>query len=132
MTDRPTAPELLDAVRGFLERELLPTLTDARQRFRALVAANVLGIVARELARGEDDLRAEWRALSEVLGEPGTEPARSKDLLGAVHALNTRLCERIRTGAFDELEDFRRLARVLREQVLHKLEVNNPRHLRKG
>jgi hypothetical protein len=132
MTDRPTATELLDAVRGFLEQELLPTLTDARQRFRALVAANVLGIVSRELARGEADLRAEWQDLAQVLGEPGASAPGGEDLRRAVHSLNATLCERIRAGAFDGPEDFRRLARVLREQVVRKLEVNNPRHLRKG
>ena len=48
--DRPTARELVEATREFLEREILPTLTDPRLRFRALVALNALGIAERELA----------------------------------------------------------------------------------
>ena len=36
MNDRPTAGELVDAVRLFLEKELLPGLSDQRQRFQAL------------------------------------------------------------------------------------------------
>jgi Domain of unknown function (DUF6285) len=48
--DRPTPRELVEAVREFVERELLPTLADRRLRFRALVALNALGIAARELA----------------------------------------------------------------------------------
>jgi len=46
--DRPVAAELADAVRTFLEEEILPTLDDHRLRFRTLVAMNALSIVARE------------------------------------------------------------------------------------
>jgi hypothetical protein len=48
--DRPDARELVEAVREFVERELLPTLSDQRLRFRTLVALNALGIAGRELA----------------------------------------------------------------------------------
>jgi Domain of unknown function (DUF6285) len=58
--DRPTAAELVAAVRGFLEAELLPALADARLRFQALVAANVLGVAERELALEEQHLAEEW------------------------------------------------------------------------
>jgi hypothetical protein len=60
MTDRPTAPELLEAVSEFLTAEILPTLTDHRLRFRTLVALNALGIASRELESeqpAEPDLR---------------------------------------------------------------------------
>jgi hypothetical protein len=46
--DRPVAAELAEAVRLFLEQEILPTLDDHRLRFRTLVAMNALSIVARE------------------------------------------------------------------------------------
>src|SRR5690242_14430603 len=49
MNDRPTAAELVFAVREHLEGELIPTLADPRLRFQTLVAANVLRIVEREL-----------------------------------------------------------------------------------
>src|SRR3954468_7851524 len=52
MPDRPTAPELVEAVREFLEAEVLPLLDDDRMRFRVLVAINALGIANRELAAG--------------------------------------------------------------------------------
>jgi aminoglycoside phosphotransferase (APT) family kinase protein len=48
---RPTASELLDAVRGFLTDEVMPATT-GQLSFHARVAANVLGIVARELELG--------------------------------------------------------------------------------
>jgi aminoglycoside phosphotransferase (APT) family kinase protein len=48
---RPTASELLDAVRGFLTDQVMPA-TAGQLAFHARVAANVLGIVARELELG--------------------------------------------------------------------------------
>jgi Domain of unknown function (DUF6285) len=51
--DRPTPAELAEAVREFLESEILPTLSDHRLRFRTLVAINGLGILQRELESGE-------------------------------------------------------------------------------
>ncbi len=47
--DRPTPAELVEAVREFLESEILPTLAEHRLRFRTLVALNALGIAEREL-----------------------------------------------------------------------------------
>jgi hypothetical protein len=49
MPDRPTAPELIEAVFEFLSTELLPTLDDHRLKFRTLVAMNALAIARREL-----------------------------------------------------------------------------------
>ena len=55
MSDRPTAAELVEATREFLEREVLPAAADERLRFRTLVAINALGIAQRELESGEED-----------------------------------------------------------------------------
>jgi hypothetical protein len=49
VSDRPTAPELVEAVTEFLLAEVLPTVEDPRLRFRTLVALNALGIAYREL-----------------------------------------------------------------------------------
>jgi Domain of unknown function (DUF6285) len=59
LTDRPTAPELLEAVWEFLSAEVLPTLDDQRLKFRTLVAMNALGIARRELEAGETGPDAE-------------------------------------------------------------------------
>ena len=56
MKDRPTAAELVEATREFLEQEVLPTLADQRLRFRALVAINALGIAQRELDSADPDV----------------------------------------------------------------------------
>ena len=47
--DRPTPQELAEAVREFLQDEILPILDDHRLKFRTLVAINGLGIAEREL-----------------------------------------------------------------------------------
>jgi aminoglycoside phosphotransferase (APT) family kinase protein len=55
---RPTARELLDAVRSYLMDDVMPA-TEGRLSFHARVAANVVAIVERELAMGESH-RARW------------------------------------------------------------------------
>ena len=50
--DRPTAAQLVTAVREFLERDVMGA-TDGRVNFHARVAVNVLNTVARELELGE-------------------------------------------------------------------------------
>ena len=74
MSERPSADELAEAIEEFLAGEILPTVTDARLRFRTLVALNALGIVRRELAKllPEDD--AEQRELAERI-RAGDVPA---------------------------------------------------------
>jgi hypothetical protein len=128
MHDRPTSAELIDAVRQYLENELLPTLGDARLRFQTLIAANVLSIAGRELASEETSLREEWSIMTEVLGEQDLPPERLSELRRWVTAANHRLCQRVRQGDFDEPERFRNLAGRLRDLVVRKLEVANPRY----
>jgi hypothetical protein len=61
MPDRPTAPELIEAVFEFLSGELLPTLDDHRLKFRTLVAMNALAI-----ARSELEADTEWPSDEEL------------------------------------------------------------------
>lgn len=48
MADRPTAAELVEAVRAWLDTDVRPTL-DGRLAFHARVAVNALGIAERDL-----------------------------------------------------------------------------------
>lgn len=100
MIDRPSAEELLGAVERFLLDEVMPAL-DGPGRFHARVAAHVVASVARELGRGDRDLRAEWRRLRELLGLAGAEPADVAALREAVRAANEELVRRIRAGEAD-------------------------------
>jgi hypothetical protein len=128
--DRPTARELLEAVRAFLEADVTPALAGPK-RFHALVAANVLAIVDRELASEESDLVAEWRRLAGLLGrDPAEPPARLGALRAAVREANEALAERIRRGEADA-GPFRDAVRAhVRATIADKLRVANPRLVR--
>ena len=127
MQDRPSAAELLDAVRGFLEKDVVPAL-DGTAKFHARVAANVLAIVGRELTLEPGHLAAEWQRLDALLGtEPMPEDPAT--LAAAVRRRSATLCERIRSGEADE-DPFR--AAVLDHvtaTVRAKLAITNPKML---
>ena len=87
MNDRPTADELLEAVREYLHDEVAPEAPTHRARFRALIAANVVAIVRRELARRDDPARLE-QAQEMADRRPPADHAeiRPQDDLGAILA----------------------------------------------
>jgi len=118
MQDRPTALELAEAVRHFLESEVIPTLQDHRLRFRALVAGNALSILGRDLQSGEELLGEELQLLETLLGRgpSGTSTQR-------VRALTLELARRIRAGEPPPgtLQALRRIADL-------KLQISSPRY----
>lgn len=128
MQDRPTATELLDAVRGFVEREVIPAL-DGTAKFHARVAANVLAIVARELTLGDAHLTAEWQRLDALLQDALPLPGDPADRRRALRARTEALCARIRDGDADG-GPFRDAVRAhLAATVREKLEIANPKLL---
>jgi len=127
MQDRPTALELLRAVREFLEADVLPGL-EGRRRFHALVAANVLGIVERELAGEEAQLEAQLARLAALPGlGAGEQPPALGALRERVRALETALAERIRRGEADAGPFADAVRAHVRATVVEKLAVSNPR-----
>jgi hypothetical protein len=106
--DVPTAGELVEAVREFLEDELMASL-DGRARFHAQVAMNALAIVERELGQGGADVRA-----------------HQERLIALGYADDAGLASALRSGAeerWDEVRD------AVAESVAAKLRVANPRYL---
>ena len=128
MQSRPTALELLGAVRSFLEDDVVPVL-EGRRRFHALVAANVLSIVERELAGEEEVLLAEWSALGRVLGEAGEPPPRLAALRAAVRSRTKTLAARIRSGDADAGSWASEARAQVRASVRDTLRVANPHAL---
>lgn len=127
MQDRPTACELLRAVREFLEADVLPGL-EGRRRFHGLVAANVLAIVERELGAEEAQLEAQWARLAALPGmEAGGLPRGTAALRDHVRALETRLVERIRAGEADAGPLGTAVRAHVRTTVEEKLAIANPR-----
>jgi len=106
---RPTSAELVTAVREFLAEQVMPA-TEGALSFHARVAANVLGMVERELA-----------------GAGEQEPLRA-DGLGRLGITSEReLCEMIRQQGVGGREQD--LIEVLASGVVTRVSVANPEYL---
>ena len=125
MNDRPTAVELLGAVRRFLEREVVPALEGPR-RYHARVAANVVAVVAREIEVEEQQLEAEWERLGHLLGREEPAPIPRDALRRAVGAGTEELTRRICAGEADAGPWRDALIAHLRATVADKLDVAKP------
>ena len=113
--DRPTASELVTAVREFLEHDVMSS-TEGRVQFHTRVAVNVLNIVARELDLGAGLAEQERQRAATLLGHDGDARALERELAAA-----------IRSGALDD-----RLEQVrghVRATVREKLLIANPGYL---
>lgn len=114
MHDRPTVTELLEAVREYLERDVMSV--DGRVGFHARVATRVLAMAERELVLGP---RQHADAVS-----------RREKLLettGTFRDLDLELARRIRAGELDHDRD--ELLAIVRSSVRDKLLVGNPEYL---
>ena len=107
--DVPTAVQLVEAVREWLERDVAPE-ADGRFRFHARVAVNMLAMVERELVLGPDQAEAHVERLAR---------------LGV--ADDAELARRIRSGELDDRLD--EVKAVVAASVRDKLTVANPRYL---
>lgn len=106
---RPTAGELVEAVRGWVDGDVRAN-TEGRVSFHARVAVNALAMVERELTLG-----------------PAHRFAQEARLARLGCADDAELADQIRTGQLDDrAEDVRAL---VAESVRAKLEVANPRWL---
>ncbi len=106
MHGRPTAAELVEAVRDYIDGDVRPA-TEGRVRFHGLVASNVLAIVQRELELG-----------------PAMAAAQVRRLGGLGVGSDADLADAIRSGRFDDRTD--ELLAVVAEAVVDKLRVANP------
>lgn len=113
--DRPTAAELVAAVRAYLLDEVAPHAPDRRAKFRALIAANVLAIVDREL---------ESAAQLDALDDAGLRALGYLD--GSAQDRRRALCLRIRAGAYDDPARDAALLAYAHAHVEMRLRVANP------
>ncbi len=104
--DAPTAPQLVESVREFLERDVMDA-TSGRVRFHARVAAKVLATVERELAAGPA-MAAAHRARLDLLG----------------FADDAALAAAIRSGALADRSD--EVSALVFATVADKLAIANP------
>ncbi|HXY27975.1 MAG TPA: DUF6285 domain-containing protein, partial [Acidimicrobiales bacterium] len=106
---RPTAAELVEAVREYLEARVMAP-SEGSAHFEARVARNALGMVERELLLGPEVTAA--------------HEARLRDL--GVHD-DATLAATIRAGGFDD--DLERVAADLATSARDQLLVANPTYL---
>ena len=104
----PTAAQLVEAVREFLERDVMAA-TEGRVNFHTRVAVNVLAIVERELTLGPEHREA----AAQRLGELGFEDEAA-------------LAAAIRSGSLDDRWD--EVKATVWELVRDRLAVANPRY----
>jgi hypothetical protein len=107
--DVPTIEQLVEAVREWLERDVM-TSTEGRLHFHARVAANMLAMVERELELGPAQAAAHQARLA---------------TLGVTD--DAELAARIRAGELDDR--YEEVRAVVLATVCDKLAVANPRHL---
>lgn len=105
----PTTVELVEALRTFLERDVMPG-TEGRLSFMARVAANVAATIERELVLGPERARLHAERLA-TLG------MRDDD----------ELAQAIRAGELDDRLD--EVIEVARRDVVEKLSLWNPRYV---
>jgi hypothetical protein len=125
MQDKPTSIELLEALAVFLRDEVAPKL-DGGLRFKAIVGANVAGIVAREIALGPQQDCAQHARLAALLGKDA-QSAPSETIAEQVRAWSFELCRRIDAGDADGGPWRDELLEHLRACVDEKLAVDNPK-----
>jgi len=105
--DRPTAAELVEAVREFLEKDVM-SATEGRVQFHTRVAVNALNIVQRELEH------------------PEMEAAQAARLAALGFADDVALAVAIRSGALDDRYD--EVKAVVAANVADKLSIANPKY----
>jgi len=106
---RPTSEELVEAVREFLERDVM-TSTEGRIQFHTRVAVNVLGMVQREIELG-----------------PAQEAAHRERLDALGFESEAALAAAIRNGDIDDR--YNEVKSAVYDTVVDKLEVANPKYL---
>ena len=155
MRRTPSAEELLDALTVFLQDEVVSAL-EGRARFHALVAANVAGIVARELRLGPEAVRAQCERLAELLDieetagsdsgssrgggadlsvggnaalatRGGSNQAGAENLAQRADAMERELTDRIDAGLADSGPWRTQVMTYLRSTLRDQLEIDNPR-----
>ncbi len=111
--DPPTAAQLIEAVREWLESQVMPSASGAMQ-FHARVAVNVLAMVEREIELG-----------------PAQHERHAAGLRQLGCADDADLARRIRAGGFDDDGAVRTdVEAFVFDSVVDKLRVANPKYLR--
>ena len=114
MHDHPSPSELIQAVKNFIDETASPQLK-GHAAFHARVASNVLATLLRDLKSRPQNDAAEQSRLKELLG-----------MEGSLADLNSKLCERIRTGSMGT--ETVGLLEHLKLTAISQIEVDQPKY----
>jgi hypothetical protein len=114
MSEHPNIPELIEAVREYLEVQAIPNLT-GHTAFHGRVAVNVLNLVLRALGKADNHELAETQRLKALLGKEGSRDQLNQALASAIHT---------DAIAWDDGQ----LIAHLRQTSLDRLSVDNPNY----
>jgi len=128
--DRPSAIELIRGIYNFLEKDLVPVLQEPL-RFHTRVAANLLKIIEREQELDIRNLLNEAERLSKLLSKLSPSASSPKGLKVEILKLNEELCARIRNGDADHDPWRREVMDHIKQTLIEKLEITNPRMITK-
>ncbi len=132
MQDRPTAPELLDALAELLFADVSEWVPRER-RFQVLVAANVCAVVARELRAGREPSLADLELFQRLAaryeapashGESADVGSRDEAVRETAREAAGELARAIRAGELDD--ELPAVMAGLREHTRRKLDVARP------
>ena len=112
MREQPSGKDLLDIARDVLREDLIPALPE-NKRYPALMIANAMAIVMRQIEAGEEGSIEEQKTLGNLLNEEGS-----------LEHLNTTLARRIRNGQADGAE----IWQALHDVAVGKVGESNPRY----
>ena len=126
MNNLPGGADLLSIARGTLLSELLP-LANGDARYALLMVANAMAIAAREAEAGDAVARSALARLEKLYGETPSGDA----LESRLSEYERRLAQDIRAGVFDAHDEKQRaLLEHLRESVVERLRISNPKSLK--
>jgi hypothetical protein len=114
LSEHPSLPELIDAVREYLEVQAIPNLT-GHTAFHGRVAVNVLNLVLRALAGAQELEQQETLRLKSLLGRDGMRDHLNQALAGAINSDHIGL-------------DDPNLISHLRQTSLDRLSIDNPNY----
>jgi len=114
LSEHPSIPELIDAVREYLEVQAIPHLT-GHTAFHGRVAVNVLNLVQRALAGAQELEAQETQRLKSLLGRDGTRDQLNQALVAAINSDKLAL-------------DDPSLIHHLRQTSLDRLSIDNPNY----
>ncbi len=125
MIRRPDSANLLRAARRTLLDAVAPALSGAA-RYNALMVANAMAIVLRDLDAGDNAEREELALFEALYGTETVDRAGAGDA-ARLDALGRRLAAEIRDGKWDDASPA--LMALLRARVRAKLARSNPNFL---